>query len=170
MVARITHPNSEVRKVLILILSHVMARYPQQCLWYLVGGLKSTQRSRSKLCANVINDAAASLHPLCHLLGLNKRQTKSSDAHQLITEANSLVDQLLGLGNYELAAKETLAMSANFPGLLRLMPSRLIVPIQASLTLALPASASDMATHVPFPPNLPTFKRALSPLALPAPD
>jgi serine/threonine-protein kinase ATR len=70
-----------------------------------------------------------------------------------------LVDCLLDLCNYPVGAKETsLSLHRQFPVLYRLAPTILVIPLQVALNVSLPADASQMTTHKPFPDKLVVFQ------------
>lgn len=52
-------------------------------------------------------------------------------------------------------------MSQDFPGLVKLMPSKLLIPIQESLVADIPPSYVDQAMHQPFPVDAPMIQGAL---------
>lgn len=68
-----------------------------------------------------------------------------------------MTDELLKLCNHVVAddPKAPLSMAKLFPGLAKLAPSQLIVPLQESLVASLPSESSLEASHQPFPHNLP---------------
>jgi serine/threonine-protein kinase ATR len=70
-----------------------------------------------------------------------------------------MTHELLGLCDYQLRDdKRSLSMRRDFPRLYALAPSRLIIPLQESLTASLPPSSSSSADHQPFPVDLPVFQ------------
>jgi hypothetical protein len=82
---------------------------------------------------------------------------------RLIDMAQKLVNKLLYLCNARVSQNE-LSMKNDFPDLYALLPLEdLIIPLQSSLIVTLPAQGTDMASHRPFPPNLVTFRGKLPP-------
>lgn len=70
-----------------------------------------------------------------------------------------MTTQLLELCDHPLGKEDwALSMEETFPKLHKLAPSRLILPIQESMTVVLPSSASELDTHQPFPHHAPTFQ------------
>lgn len=70
-----------------------------------------------------------------------------------------LVDCLLDLCNFPVPAKVTsLSLHRQFPALYKLAPTILVIPLQAALNVSLPADASHMTTHKPFPDKLVIFQ------------
>lgn len=70
----------------------------------------------------------------------------------------ALTTELLALCDTDVAAnQDTLDMSKLFPRLFRINASAMILPIQDSMTVLLPATATLKDTHRPFPANAPVF-------------
>jgi serine/threonine-protein kinase ATR len=74
-----------------------------------------------------------------------------------------MTNELLALCDYHIddEGKKSLSMKKDFPRLLALGRSQLIIPLQESLTASLPptsSSSSSSALHQPFPVNTPTFE------------
>jgi serine/threonine-protein kinase ATR len=69
-----------------------------------------------------------------------------------------MVNELLRLCDEPVAENaSSLSMSKKFAKLYGIKNSPLIIPLQESLTVNLPASAVDDSTYKPFPPGAPTF-------------
>ncbi|TFY78245.1 hypothetical protein EWM64_g5764 [Hericium alpestre] len=83
---------------------------------------------------------------------------------RILDECMAMANELLALCDYPVKDdnKKTLSMKKDVPGLARLAPSKLIIPLQESLIATLPptSSASD-SQHQPFPLDTPTFHRFL---------
>lgn len=75
-----------------------------------------------------------------------------------------MTNELLKLCNYLVPddPKAPLSMTKLFPGLAKLAPSQLIVPLQESLVASLPSESSLEASHQPFPHHLPTIHSGLT--------
>lgn len=70
-----------------------------------------------------------------------------------------MTNELLGLCDYPVKDDwKTLNMQKQFPRLSKLAPSRIIIPLQESLTANFPPTSSSEATHQPFPIDAPTFE------------
>lgn len=73
-----------------------------------------------------------------------------------------MTNELLALCDHPIDddAKKSFSMKKDFPRLFKLGQSKLIIPLQESLTASLPASSSSTASsgHQPFPSNTPTFQ------------
>lgn len=78
----------------------------------------------------------------------------------ILDQGLHLVDQLLHLCNHNITKNDPLVMEHVFPALYKLAPMRLIIPLQNSLNVTLPADASRRAEHKPFPERLPIFHSA----------
>lgn len=70
-----------------------------------------------------------------------------------------MTNELLALCDYHVENEiKTLNMQKNFPSLFKLTPSRVIIPLQESLTANFPPTSSSETTHQPFPIDAPTFE------------
>ena len=79
----------------------------------------------------------------------------------LITQSHAMTEELLQLCNYPIDDdRKTLSMNRIFPMLASLGRSRLLIPLQESLTANLPPASStpENTTHAPFPSAAPTFE------------
>ena len=125
-----------------------MNRYPEQCLWWIVGSVKSTQRERTKLCQAVLDRARA----------IDGRL----DAP--IKDCVKLVDQLLHVCAYDVGDQRDITIAASVPGLARALPSTMLIPLQASMIPSFPpAGAGDLQSHQPFDATQPTLHGACAP-------
>jgi serine/threonine-protein kinase ATR len=72
-----------------------------------------------------------------------------------------MTNELLKLCDYQIPdeSKKTLLMSKDFPRLLTLGRSQLIIPLQESLNASLPPTSAAQSMHQPFPSDAPTFER-----------
>jgi serine/threonine-protein kinase ATR len=68
-----------------------------------------------------------------------------------------LTKELLYLSDADVKTTGDLDMKKHFPSLYRLCPMPLILPLQESLTVVMPASSSLKNAHHPFKSNAPTF-------------
>jgi serine/threonine-protein kinase ATR len=159
-------------------MSKVLLAYPNQALWSMVSAAQSNVKKRSSRCLSCFDKVKVSKQdPLFYrlnMLSLPCSQTLSSQAEntprhtphhrkviRLISMAQRLVDRLLHLCNAPVSRNE-LSMKNDFPELYALLPIEdLIIPLQNSLIVTLPAQGADLASHRPFPPNLVTFQGKL---------
>ncbi|GAA5994714.1 protein kinase MEC1 [Rhodotorula paludigena] len=148
LVSRILHGNDTLFEALEQILIKVVVSYPHHGFWAMASGAKSNTSRRSKRNLRIFQkakEAAAS--------------NRSSVVGPLMDEGLRLVDQLLAMCNYPISGKiDTLSLKKTFPLLWKAAPTKLIIPLQSSLTVSLPYDASQAATHKPFPDNLPVFQ------------
>ena len=74
--------------------------------------------------------------------------------------------ELLRLCDYPVRDEsvKSLSMSGDVPTLSKLTPSLLIIPLQESMTVSLPATSSSQSTHQAFPPNAPTIAGTIFPV------
>ncbi|EMD40504.1 hypothetical protein CERSUDRAFT_44292 [Gelatoporia subvermispora B] len=145
IVSRVGHTNNEVYDLLSQLVSMVISEYPRQALWLFVSVVKSTKAQRSQRGKLILDKLRAhNVNEVSTLIGYSLRMT----------------EELLGLCDHPIRdEKKMLAMSKDFPGLYRLAPSLLMIPLQESLTASLPPSSSSGAIHPPFPLDAPTFLR-----------
>lgn len=74
-----------------------------------------------------------------------------------------MTNELLALCDHPIKdERKALSMSKDFPRLSKLVSSRLIIPLQESLTANFPPTASADTVHQPFPVNAPTFQGMLT--------
>ncbi|GAA5857265.1 hypothetical protein JCM8547_009406 [Rhodosporidiobolus lusitaniae] len=150
LVSRILHANEMVHEVLTDILLKVLESYPHHGFWAMASGAKSNTSRRQKRNTKVFQKAKSNA---------STSRGQSSNVSILVDEGLKLVDQLLNLCNHPINGKvDTLSMKKTFPGLYKTAPTSLIIPLQSSLTVSLPFDSSHVATHKPFPPNLPVFQ------------
>ncbi|KAJ3201378.1 hypothetical protein HDU82_008154 [Entophlyctis luteolus] len=149
LVSRIGHTNKSVHQILELLLSTVLVSYPHQTLWNLLSVSKSKHKLRSSRCEAIMKKVQA---------GAFKQA--NPETSNIINEGTALCDQLLVLCNYNIQGKVTmLNMSRDFRNLKRLAPLKMIIPIQKTLTVTLPADGSaSNAAHRPFPFDPPTIE------------
>lgn len=77
-----------------------------------------------------------------------------------------MIDELLRLCNYSIGERKTLSMRRDFPKLLGMKDSNILIPLQSSLTVNLPPVSSTNhrdKRHNLFDPLSPTFAGKLHP-------
>ncbi|EPQ58953.1 hypothetical protein GLOTRDRAFT_70000 [Gloeophyllum trabeum ATCC 11539] len=147
IVSRVGHSHKEIYNALSELIASVIQEYPKQALWLFVAVLKSKKAQRSSRGREILNRLR------------NNPASARTEVPGLINECENMINELLDLCDHKVADDErTLSMSKHFPGLRRLVPSRLIIPLQESLTASLPSTSASEATHQPFPLNPPTFQ------------
>ncbi|KAI8929063.1 hypothetical protein BC831DRAFT_33247 [Entophlyctis helioformis] len=151
LVSRICHKNQNVQTLLDALIVNVLSVYPQQTLWHLMSVNKSTVKSRARRVTSIISKLRAD-PATRHLAGSGPIET-------LVNEAQKLTDHLLNLCNYSIPREvQMMSMSKDFRPLQRTAPLSMIIPLQSSMTVTLPASSHTLSTHKPFPNDLPTIE------------
>ncbi|CAK8574214.1 unnamed protein product [Lathyrus sativus] len=127
LVSRICHQNADVVRIVKDIITSVLIEYPQQGLWIMAAVSKSTVPSRREAAAVIIQAARN---------GFNS----GSNANSLFVQFASLIDHLIKLCFHAGQSRaKTINLSTEFSALKRMMPLGIIMPIQQSLTVNLPA-------------------------------
>ncbi|PWN18138.1 hypothetical protein BCV69DRAFT_274423 [Microstroma glucosiphilum] len=146
LVSRIVHKNEAVWAILQTIIAVVIEKYPHQAMWGMVAGFNSTDSHRKRR-ANAIVDM------------MKSSRQGSKEAVKIIQMSQKLAHELLVLCDYPVQKSETtLKMETAFPALASLAGCGLILPLQSSVTVSLPANNEVKADHYPFPPNLPLIQ------------
>ncbi|KAJ3219045.1 hypothetical protein HK099_004838 [Clydaea vesicula] len=151
LISRIDHPNQNVYNILELILVKVLMAFPQQALWQLVAVNKSINKVRSKRCAEIFTKAKSN----------PKTSIMNSKFKTMIEEAVKLSDKLIIICNHSVDKhKCKVSLEKDFKGFQHheLQDLKMIVPLQSSLTVALPTNSETLSSHKPFPSHLPTIK------------
>lgn len=78
---------------------------------------------------------------------------------QLVSSWSMMTTCLLELCDKEIGNADVLSMAKDAPKLYRTCPSQLILPLQDSMTVLLPATSTLKDTHRPFRARSPTFAR-----------
>ncbi|KAH0840168.1 Nop14-like family-domain-containing protein [Lanmaoa asiatica] len=149
IVSRVGHTNQRVYHVLSKIISKVIREYPHQALWLFASVVKSTKPVRESR-GRAILDALRS-----------DPTNADTELPILITQLHAMTEELLKLCNYPIDDdRKTLSMKREFTKLALLGKSKLLIPLQESLTANLPpaSSTTENSTHVPFPSAAPTFE------------
>ncbi|KAK2405514.1 Ataxia telangiectasia-mutated and RAD3 protein [Trifolium repens] len=127
LVSRICHQNADIVKLVKTIITSVLRQYPQQGLWIMAAVSKSTVPSRREAAAEIIQLARKGFGP-------------GSNENSLFGQFASLVDHLIKLCFHAGQSRaRTINLSTEFSALKRMMPLGIIMPIQQSLTVNLPA-------------------------------
>lgn len=137
LVSRICHQNEEIVRLVKHIITSVLRQYPQQALWIMAAVSKSTIPSRREAAAEIIQSA-------------RKGFNQGSGGSNLFVQFASLIDHLIRLCFHGGQAKsKTINISTEFSALKRMMPLGIIMPIQQSLTVSLPAYDVNLAETLP---------------------
>lgn len=90
----------------------------------------------------------------------NSPANTDSNFPNLITSLHAMIDELLRLCDYSIGDRKTLSMRRDFPKLLGMKESNILIPLQSSLTVNLPPVSSMNhrdKRHNLFDPLSPTF-------------
>ncbi|KAL5508165.1 hypothetical protein ACEPAH_5783 [Sanghuangporus vaninii] len=147
IVSRVEHKNNQVFNTLSKLIATVLQEYPQQGLWLFVSAVKSNRDIRTKRGKAILDQLR------------NNSGNAESSVPLLVDSAIALSTELLRLCERSIKddSVKTISMSKTFPSLARLAPSPLIVPLQESMTVSLPATSSSQSAHQPFPLDVPTI-------------
>ncbi|TFK55398.1 hypothetical protein OE88DRAFT_1622542 [Heliocybe sulcata] len=147
IVSRVGHGNKDIYKVLSELIALVIQEYPKQALWLFIAVVKSTKSQRAARGKDILNKLR------------NNPGNSRNEVPGLINECEAMISGLLNLCEHEPHGDErTFSMFKKFPALRRMMPSRLVIPLQGSLTANLPSTSAREARHQPFPVDPPTFQ------------
>ncbi|KAG2115849.1 uncharacterized protein F5147DRAFT_751291 [Suillus discolor] len=148
IVSRIGHPNRIVYLVLSRLISSVIREYPRQALWFFASVVNSTKATRQQRGRTILDQLK------------NSPANTDSNFPHLITSLHAMIDELLRLCNYSIGDRKTLSMRRDFPKLLGMKESNILIPLQSSLTVNLPPVSSMNhrdKRHNLFDPLSPTF-------------
>ncbi|EGX95160.1 phosphatidylinositol 3- and 4-kinase, putative [Cordyceps militaris CM01] len=153
IVARIAHHNASVFERLTHIIVKVVQSYPQQALWSVIGAITTKQAGERK---------TRGMQILQMLRSTSRRVEGSSyDLKQLLRYAEKLAEQLLLActngdfqGNKTVNASLTRDLRFNH----KCTPCPLVVPVEGTLTAALPTASEYYTTHRPFSRDVVTIQ------------
>ncbi|KDN44907.1 hypothetical protein K437DRAFT_224659 [Tilletiaria anomala UBC 951] len=148
LVCRVTHRNDSVWKLLQDVIGKVIDEYPQQAMWAVVGGCQSKDLERRKRFKEIIHKVKV-------------RSTESGfSVVKAIDQALLMALQLQLLCDHPVQQKvSVLSMAQEFPKIISLESDHLLLPLQSSLVVGLPANNISDRDHQPFPDNLPCIQR-----------
>ncbi|KAF2487961.1 hypothetical protein BDY17DRAFT_290011 [Neohortaea acidophila] len=136
MISRITHPNKEVWKLLLNILTRIASAHPNQTLWSLLALVKSTDRTRLERGTELLDRLKDPK--------IKARADGSNiDLRVMITHGQRLSDGLLRVCEVPIDKHgPDVKLSEHLDFNHKLVPSQLVVPIETTLTISLPSGAS----------------------------
>ncbi|GJJ07321.1 hypothetical protein Clacol_001522 [Clathrus columnatus] len=154
IVSRIDHSNKGVFELLSQLIVRILDEYPRQALWLFMFVVHSKKPDRNRRAESILARLQA-----CNLL-FASNPSPSSIVPRIVKQCKAMTDELLKLCNYQILddPKTPLSLAKTFPGLAKLAPSELIVPLQESITARLPSESSLESSHKPFPDHLPTIQ------------
>ncbi|CAH2061656.1 unnamed protein product [Thlaspi arvense] len=127
LVSRICHQNGETVQMVKNIITSVLHQFPQQGLWIMAAVSKSTVPARREAAAEIIQ-------------GARKGFNQSDRGHNLFLQFASLTDHFIKLCFHGGQPRSKIInIATEFSALKRMMPLDIIMPIQQSLTITLPA-------------------------------
>lgn len=136
LISRITHPHPDVWKQLCNILTRIVTAHPSQALWSLLSVVKATDRVRVERGNEILNR-------LKDPKNKSKSDGTALDLRTLISQGQRLSDGLLQACEQPVEAR---AVRVSLKGLgfnMKLAPSSLVVPVEATLTASAPSSATS---------------------------
>ncbi|KAF9238832.1 hypothetical protein BU15DRAFT_88266 [Melanogaster broomeanus] len=149
IVSRVGHTNAKVYTSLSKLISKVIREYPHQTLWLFASVVKSAKSNRGSRGRAILDTLR------------NDPANAQTGLPELIVQSHAMTDELLNLCNHPIDDdRRSLSMKREFPKLAVLGRSRLLIPLQESLTANLPpaSSTTENSTHVPFPTSAPMFE------------
>ncbi|KAL1193295.1 Serine/threonine-protein kinase ATR [Cardamine amara subsp. amara] len=127
LVSRICHQNGDTVLMVKNIITSVLHQFPQQGLWIMAAVSKSTVPARREAAAEIIQ-------------GARKGFNQSDRGHNLFIQFASLTDHFIKLCFHGGQPRsKVINIATEFSALKRMMPLDIIMPIQQSLTISLPA-------------------------------
>ncbi|WVQ74974.1 hypothetical protein IAR50_004582 [Cryptococcus sp. DSM 104548] len=110
-------------------------------IWLDLGETTDTKKDKYvKSIHDTIHKAARELPPYQGIL-------------KIVQDADAFCSTLLRLANDPPDDKKYKSLKGDFPYVLRVLPSTMILPLQDALTCPLPTSSDTVQTHIPFPSN-----------------
>ena len=149
LTSRLTHKNEDVLHVVQTLVSRLFRAYSDQTLWQLAPMLRSRDDYRKRSALQV----------------LQKAIREESSHREQIAAFQAMGDHLVKLCAFQPKAPteprqrqaKSFSLEKEFPGLCAMLPSQIMIPIQLSLTAALPPKDSNPTDHTPFPAATPSF-------------
>lgn len=137
LVSRICHQNEEISQMVKEIITSVLVQFPQQGLWFMAGVSKSSVSGRKDAAAEIIQ-------------GARKKSDGCKDVFVQFATLTDVFGKLCYLDNND--GSNSINIAAAVKPLK--VPLDIIIPVQQSLTISLPAF--DM-NHSVFGSDLPTI-------------
>ncbi|KAK5137557.1 hypothetical protein LTR08_008537 [Meristemomyces frigidus] len=133
MLSRISHPHPEVWRQLSSCLIRILSAHPSQALWSMLAVIRATEKPRAERGAEILNRLR---DPKSKLKG------DGTDLRALISQGQKLCDGLLQACEQQVEARKSqvnLGKDLGFNH--KLVPSALVVPIEATLSPNVPSGA-----------------------------
>ncbi|KAF7789400.1 hypothetical protein EIP86_000344 [Pleurotus ostreatoroseus] len=152
MLSRIDHQNPEIWASLATMIKGILTEYSKQALWLLAAALHSKDRTRKERARAIVGASPSAI--VAKSVALGERLIGLCGAHRPVKKDKG----------GKVLKPDPYVMTQDFPGLVKLMPSKLLIPIQESLVADIPPSYVDQAMHQPFPVDAPMIQGALQPV------
>jgi hypothetical protein len=153
LISRICHPNEHVQKLLISILVAIVTEFPRHALWAVVGICKSEIEQRKKIAEDIILKAMKILREK----GTRDPNGSHTNDAKALAAAQKLFQELIDLAKQKI---DRMPRDKSIPVKISKRAfdeCRLLVPRQATLTVALPIDQEEK--HNPFPANQDVIER-----------
>lgn len=139
LVSRIPHKNDMVWPSLRNIIARIVTVYTPQAMWGIIAAFHSSDSVRRKRAHEIVEAG------------------KTKENWRTIDSAQRLASELLHLCNYPAPKSNNASfdMVRDFPKLVDLAACDLILPLQSSVVVNLPADNIPRKDHLPFPSDLP---------------
>ncbi|XP_063432068.1 serine/threonine-protein kinase ATR-like [Mytilus trossulus] len=141
LISRICHAQSDVFQHLKDIVARIFVHFPKQSLWMMMAVSKSSYSMRVKRCQDIFAEA----------------KSRNSELKKFIEDGTKLTERLLELCNKDFKNALTISVTQHFRPLKRLLEdsnfSKILVPLQSSMTVTLPNTPGLHQDHNPFPCN-----------------
>ncbi|SMR49430.1 unnamed protein product [Zymoseptoria tritici ST99CH_3D1] len=137
LISRITHPHPEVWKQLRNILARIAAAHPSQALWSMLPVVKATDKMRVERGTEVLNILRDPKSKL-------KSDTTGIDLRTMIQQGQRLTDGLLLAAEHPIEGRSShVSLTKDLKFNMKLAPSNLVVPVEATLMASAPATATS---------------------------
>ena len=154
LTSRLSHNDQQVRKLVQTLVTRLLINYTDQVLWALVPMARSRDTIRAKSAKDILQSAR---HGKADPTGMRADR-------ELINQFALVADQLVKLCNYapKPSSKsnrmpKAFSLMQTFPDLASLMPTRVMIPVQKSLSATLPPAGTNPTDHRPFTQNTATL-------------
>ena len=138
MLSRISHPHPEVWKELCQVITKIASTYPSQALWSLLAVSKASDRVRHDRAVEVINKLR---DPKLK----SKNDSNATDLRMMIASGQKLSDGLLQASEAPVEPRQSHASLSRDLGFNhKLAPCSLVVPLETTLTVSMPAGADSV--------------------------
>jgi serine/threonine-protein kinase ATR len=145
--SRVCHPNPVVVKSVTMILTRVLAAYPTQAMWVVLGLSRSLNTQRKFQAQSVLSEAERAF------AAMGRQDLATS-----FEEGGVLVDELIRLAGHDPQHQRKIHIR------LSRLRSKILVPVQSAMTTLLPRSglAPPDSEHSAFAPSSQVHIRAFS--------